>query len=345
MKHKIIFAGCGDIAFRWLDHITRRNDCEIIAIAETNAKRAEERSRQYDLKCPVYGSVDEALEKEKGTLLIDLTYVTAHKDVVIKALEAGYDVLGEKPMTTDVQSANEMLKTAEKTGKRYILMQNRRYIDQVKKIREFVLSGKIGDPVMICGEIFVQADLASIRNQLQYPQLQDNNIHIFDQARYMVNGYPKSCYYQSFNPKGSQYKGDAAGAGVFEFDNGAIFSFRGSNSSEGCLTSWDHSWRIQCERGTILWDGIGDAYYEYEDQIGRHDYKSGIIQKPETVRDQHDGALEDIFEALESGRVPGTDCRDNIHSIAMVFASLKSIGEKRRVGIEINENYPYVVLK
>ncbi|MCL2159363.1 MAG: Gfo/Idh/MocA family oxidoreductase, partial [Oscillospiraceae bacterium] len=220
----------------------------------------------------------------------------------------------------------------------------RRYIDQVQKIRELVLSGQIGDPVMICGEIFVNADLASIRNQLKYPQLQDNNIHIFDQARFMVNGFPKSCYYKSFNPKGSQYSGDAAGVGVFCFDNGAVFSFRGCNSTEGCHTPWDHSWRILCERGSILWDGAGDAYCEYEEQIGKHDYKKITIKKPETVRDQHDAALEDLFDALDTGRVPGTDCKDNIHSIAMVFASLKSISEAREVKIEINESYPYIVL-
>jgi predicted dehydrogenase len=345
MKHKIIFAGCGDIAFRWLDHITRRDDCEIIAIAETNEKRALDRCGQYNLSCPIYGSVDEALQKERGDLLVDLTYVTAHRDVVIKALKAGYDVLGEKPMAFDLESANEMLRAVDETGKRYILMQNRRYIDQVKKIRELVLSGQLGGPVMICGEIFVNADLASIRNQLEYPQLQDNNIHIFDQARYMVDGYPKSCYYHSFNPKGSQYKGDAAGAGIFEFGNGSVFSFRGCNSTEGCHTSWDHSWRVLCERGSILWDGRGDAYYEYEEQIGKHAYQSGVIKKPETVRDQHDGALEDLFDALDTGRAPGTDCKDNIHSIAMVFASLKSIKEKRRVDIEISGEYPYIALR
>ena len=345
MKHKIIFAGCGDIAFRWLDHITKRDDCEIVAIAEPNTKRAMDRCEQYNLNCPIYGSVDEALEKENGDLFIDLTYVTAHRDVVIKALKAGYDVFGEKPMAFDLESANAMLRTAEETGKRYILMQNRRYIDQVQKIRELVMSGEIGDPVMICGEIFVNADLASIRNQLEYPQLQDNNIHIFDQARYMVNGYPKTCYYHSFNPKSSQYTGDAAGVGIFEFDNGAVFSFRGNNSSEGCHTSWDHSWRVLCERGTVLWDGKDDVYYEYTNKAGTWSYKSQTIKKPEIVRDQHDGALDDMFDALKTGRVPKTDCKDNIHSIAMVFASLKSLKEKRQVKIEVNDLDPYLVLK
>ena len=211
MKFRIIFAGCGDIAYRWLDHITKRDDCEIIAVVEKNPARAAKYQERYGFSCPVYGDLEEAFAKEHGNLLIDLTYVTAHRDIGTAALRAGYDVMGEKPMGFTVEQVNDMLKTVDETGKRYIVMQNRRYIKQVKEIRELVLSGKLGDPVYLCGEIFVNADLASIRDTFKYPQLQDNNIHSFDLARYLVDGTPTSVHYHSFNPKGSMYKGDAAG--------------------------------------------------------------------------------------------------------------------------------------
>jgi len=349
MEFKIVFAGCGDIAFRWLDHITKRDDCEIVAVADKNPQRFERWAKKYKLNCPVYTSVDEAIEKAKGNLLIDLTYVTTHRDVVISALKAGYNVFGEKPMAFDEEQANDMLRAVRQTGKRYIIMQNRRYIDQVKKIKEMVASGIMGQPSYLCSEIFVNADLNSIRNQLEYPQLQDNNVHAFDQARFMLSGNPKSVYYHSFNPKGSQYIGDAASDAIFEFDNGSVFSFRGYTGVEGCFTSWNNVWRINCERGSIIWDGENDVHYEYTKEAGSIfkgiPYISGTIKKPEICRDQHDIALEDFFDALKTGKPIGSDCGENIHSIAMVFASIKSIKEKRKVEIEINEEYPYIVLK
>ena len=119
MKHKIIFAGCGGIAFRWLDHITKRDDCEIIAIADKNLDNARAYCERYNITCNLYDNVKEALEKEKGTLLIDLTYVTVHCEVVTMALRAGYDVLGEKPMAVSVEQVNEMLKAVDETGKKY----------------------------------------------------------------------------------------------------------------------------------------------------------------------------------------------------------------------------------
>ena len=349
MKHKIIFAGCGGIAFRWLDHITKRDDCEIIAIADKNLDNARAYCERYNITCNLYDNVKEALEKEKGTLLIDLTYVTVHCEVVTMALRAGYDVLGEKPMAVSVEQVNEMLKAVDETGKRYFLMQNRRSIDQVKKIKEVINSGILGAPAYICGEIFVPADLNSIRNQFKYPQLQDNNIHSFDLARYLLDAKPLSVHYHSFRPTGSRYAGDSACDAVFEFDKDVIYSFRGYNGAEGCLTSWDNVWRIMCEKGSIVWNGVGDAFYEYSDNAGDIfsgiPYKSGVIKAPEVVSDQHDMALEDLFDALETGRTPSTDCKDNVYSIAMVLASIKSIEENRKVEIEVNDSYPYLVLK
>ena len=349
MKFRIIFAGCGDIAYRWLDHITKRDDCEIIAIVEKNPARAENYQARYNFKCPIYNSLEDAIAKEQGNLIIDLTYVTVHHDIVTTALRAGYNVLGEKPMGFTVDQVNDMLRTVDETGKRYIVMQNRRYIEQVKKIRALVTSGIMGAPVYLAGEIFVCADMASIRNQFKYPQLQDNNIHSFDLARYLVDGTPTSVHYHSFNPKGSMYTGDAAGDAVFEFDNGCVYSFRGYNGSEGCYTSWDNVWRVCCELGTVVWDGAGDAYYEYTSERGGIfkgiPYQSGVIKKPVVVRDQHDGALEEMFNALKTGKPAGTECKDNIKSIAMVLASVKSIEENRKIDIIFDDKYPYLTLK
>ena len=350
-QFRIIMAGCGDIAYRWLDHITKRDDCEIIAIAEKNPARAENYIKRYNLTPvpPIYSSVEEALAKEHGNVLIDLTYVTVHHDIVTTALRAGYDVLGEKPMAFTVDQVNDMLKTVDETGKRYFVMQNRRYIKQVKEIRELVLSGIMGAPSYICSDIFVCADMASIRNQFKYPQLQDNNIHSFDLARFLVGGKPTSVHYHSFNPKGSLYTGDGAGDAVFEFDNDIIYSFRGYNGTEGNYTSWDNVWRVNCERGSVVWDGFGDARYEYCEHNGDIfkgiPFKGGVISKPETVRDQHDGALEDMFDALKTGRTPLLDCKDNVNSIAMVLASVKSIEENRKVNIKVSDTYPYLVLE
>ena len=344
MKFEIIMAGCGAISRQWLDYMTTRDDVHIAAIVETNPGRAEEARKKYGLDCGIYGTLDEAMGSVKANLVADLTYVTVHRDIVTKALRAGYDVLGEKPMADSLESVRDIMRAVNETGHRYTVMQNRRYIAQVQEIRKIVDSGIMGESVMTNGEIFVAADMGSIRNQLEFPQLQDNNIHIFDQARYMSHANPVSVQYYSFNPKGSKYTGDAAGIAVFEMDNGSVFSFRGYNGAEGMHTSWDHVWRICCERGSVVWDGFGEAKAQYTDKVGTYIYHDLTIPAPENPKDQHALALEDMLNSLSEGRPLLTDCRDNIHSIAMVLAAVKSIHENRKVGIEILDRDPYIVL-
>lgn len=342
---EIVMVGCGAVARHWLNHLVTRDDTHICAIVETNRQRAEENKEKYNLDCNIYSSIEDAFANESCNLVVDLTYVTVHRDIVTKSLRAGYDVLGEKPMCDSLEAVADIMQAVKETGRTYALMQNRRYIEQVQGIRSLVDSGIMGDCVMINGEIFVSADMGSIRNELKYPQLQDNNIHIFDQARYMCNGKPTSVYYHSFNPKGSKYKGDAAGIAVFEMDNGSVFSFRGYNGAEGMHTSWDHAWRVCCEKGSIVWDGRGDAPYQFAEEVGKYKYTDGVIKAPEVVRNQHDLALEDMLNRYINGQPLMTDCHDNIYSIAMVLASIKSIEEGRKVYIEFPDEAPFIVLK
>lgn len=344
-KLNAIVVGCGVISVKWLDHIVKRDDLSVVALCDMNVERAEEMKKRYHFDCAVYRGADEAIKAGGANLLIDMTYVTVHHEIVISALRAGLDVLGEKPMAFTIDQANDMLRVVKETGKRYILMQNRRYIEQVRQIRKMVDSGIMGKPVYISGSIFVPADMKSIRNQLPYPQLQDNNIHAFDQARFMAHGNPISVYYHSFNPSGTKYNGDAAGVGIFEFDNGAVFCFQGYNGAEGCHTTWDHDWRLVCERGTFLWPGKGDVVYEYAKKTGVYHYEHGVIKAPKRVHDQHDMGLEDMIDALIIGRMADTECWDNVHSIAMVFACMISAKEQRKVQILIHDEYPFIELK
>ena len=345
MKFEIIMAGCGAISWRWLEYLSQRDDAHIAAIVETDRSRAEAAKSKYGLDCNIWQTLEEAFQAEQANVVFDLTYVTVHEQIVTKAMRAGYDVIGEKPMALTLESVRNIMRVAEETGRRYTVMQNRRYIEQVQQMRRIIDTGLMGGCVMINGEIFVAADMGSIRNQLEFPQLQDNNIHIFDQARYICGGKPISVYYYSFNPKGSKYSGDAAGIAVYEMDNGCVFSFRGYNDAEGMHTSWDHNWRVCCERGTMLWDGFGDVVGQYTDRVGTYQYHDFVLKAPQTVVDQHALALKDMLDNYARGERNMTDCHDNIYSIAMVLGAVKSIKEKRKIAIHVTDKEPYLILE
>ena len=143
-------------------------------------------------------------------------------------------------------------------------------------------------------------------------------------------------YAKEFNPKGSWYKGDAAASCIFEMSNGVIFTYRASWCSEGCHTSWNGDWRIIGEQGTLLMAG-NDARMSGQAVAGQDGFHRPLqdLAIPETdlqYGGMH-GALREMLAFLRTGAKPQTECRDNIKSLAMVFAAIESNRKGKRIPV------------
>ncbi len=88
---------------------------------------------------------------------------------------------------------------------------------------------------------------------MEHVLLLDMAIHTIDLGRMLVNANPVSVYCKEWNPAGSWYDHDASAIAIFEFDNGVVYTYRGSWCSEGLNTSWDQTARTN--QGSVLWDG------------------------------------------------------------------------------------------
>ncbi len=328
--HRIAFVGCGAISRHWGEYVTGREDCEVIALVDINRANALKFAERYGFKCGIYSDVKKAIKNTDADLVFDLTFVTSHKDVVVKALQEGCDVFGEKPMAFTIQEADEMVDMSSRTGKEYFVMQNRRYTKGLRDLKELTASGLIGKPLMVCTDLFVEEDLNSIRNQMEYPMLQDNAVHAFDQVRFLTGSDPISVYCSSFNPETSKYNGDSGGVCTFEMTNGIVFNFRCLMGINGIHTSWESLWRVVGSSGSAVWDGLNQPYYETLHN-GKH--LKGSYEGKWNGRLQHEGCLDDMFDALEKGKKAPTCCEDNIRSMAMVFSSISSAEKGAKVDV------------
>ena len=98
----------------------------------------------------VYASCEEMLarEGERADGMDFLSVVTPnhlHAPIATAALRAGFHVLCEKPMTTDVASAEQLVRTVAETGRQFCLMHNYSGYPMVKEARERIRSGAIGE--------------------------------------------------------------------------------------------------------------------------------------------------------------------------------------------------------
>ncbi|MFD7407898.1 Gfo/Idh/MocA family protein [Streptomyces sp. NPDC059866] len=96
---------------------------------------------------PTYGAedFDEMLRRERVGLVVVCTVDRTHDDYIVRALEAGCDVVTEKPMTTDAERARRILDARRRTGRSVRVAFNYRYNPVHSAVRELLAGGEIGE--------------------------------------------------------------------------------------------------------------------------------------------------------------------------------------------------------
>jgi predicted dehydrogenase len=337
---RVVVVGAGLVARFWLPALQAARGVELAALVEPDAGRARETVARHGLTCPVHARLDDALDEAAPNLLVNLTPPAAHRAVVEQAFDRGCHVFGEKPMATTLEDARALVERAERTGLTFALMQNRRFQPGIRRLGEGIAAGAIGDPVLVCADMFMGARHSNTYlESIDSPLLMEMAVHAFDQARFLSRAEPVSVQCDEIDPPNSWYAGPAAAVCTFELSGGAVFSYRASWVAHGFETSYDAAWRISGTRGTAVWDSYGDPACEAAEE-GTEATGGAPVRRERwpaaAPRDAtgHAECFDAVLAALRDGRRPETDCTDNIRSLAMVFAALRSARERRRVMLD-----------
>ncbi len=120
-------------------------DVELVAVADIDPERLQERGVK-DLKVPAcYSSAEEMLEKEQLDIVSVAVPNCVHKDLTIKALKAGANVLCEKPMAMNEAESVEMMETAKKCNRKLGINFSYRFLNQSREMKKIVDQGGVGE--------------------------------------------------------------------------------------------------------------------------------------------------------------------------------------------------------
>ncbi|MFO1142717.1 MAG: Gfo/Idh/MocA family oxidoreductase [Amaricoccus sp.] len=89
--------------------------------------------------------LDAMLAQARPHTLVVCTRDDTHADIIVKALEAGIDVVTEKPMATTAEDCRRILAVEARTGRRVDVAFNYRFAPTSRKLRELLASGLIGE--------------------------------------------------------------------------------------------------------------------------------------------------------------------------------------------------------
>ncbi len=126
---------------------------KIVAVADLNPAKVKKAQEQYHIpqeNC--FASGEEMLQKPRlADVMVVSTMDRQHVDHAIPALEKGYHVLMEKPISPDINKCREMLEAAARHPDQYVILCHvLRYTTFFNALKDIIDSGRIGQVVSIC---------------------------------------------------------------------------------------------------------------------------------------------------------------------------------------------------
>lgn len=148
-----------------------------------------------------YTEFERMLDEVKPDALIVTSVDRTHHDYIIRAMEKGYDVITEKPMTIDEEKAQAILDAQKRTGRSLRVTFNYRYAPHNTKVRELIMNGAIGDVFSVHFEWLLNtqhgADYFRRWHRNKYNSgglLVHKSTHHFDLVNFWLGTQPKKVF-------------------------------------------------------------------------------------------------------------------------------------------------------
>ena len=118
--------------------------CEMCGLYDIVTSRAEIVSKMFG-DIPVFTDFEEMLDTVKPDFVIVTTKDSNHHDYIIRALDKGYDVVSEKPMTNTRKKALAIMEAEKRSGHTVRTTFNMRYMKPIEDLKRVIASGVIGE--------------------------------------------------------------------------------------------------------------------------------------------------------------------------------------------------------
>jgi predicted dehydrogenase len=142
---KVGIVGCGFIAQkRHIPSLMRlKKDVSLSAVCDLNYELARNVSNRFG-RPNIYSDLQNMLSKEHLDVVDVCTPPSIHAPVAVEAMEAGCDVLLEKPMATSTSDCDKMIQTSQKYGVKLSVVHNQRFYPPFLQAQQLVKDGAIG---------------------------------------------------------------------------------------------------------------------------------------------------------------------------------------------------------
>ena len=125
---------------------------KVVAVADINPEKVQNAKELYGIKDELcFTSAEEMLAQDKlADVMVVSTMDRQHVNHAIPALEKGYNILMEKPISPDLQECKRIIEVAKHCPGKIIVCHVLRYTTFYNTLKSILDSKKIGDVVSVC---------------------------------------------------------------------------------------------------------------------------------------------------------------------------------------------------
>ncbi|MFC7403719.1 Gfo/Idh/MocA family protein [Georgenia alba] len=325
--------------------------CEVVALCDIVPEKAEAVRREFGLDgAAVYASHGEMLAAGGLDLVSICTPPGTHEQISVDCLEAGVNVLCEKPMAPSLAGCDAILRAEEASGKLFSSVAQNRYRDDVARLKSAVDSGLAG-PVS-----HVQVDSAWWRG-LPYYDLWwrgtweqegggctlNHAVHHIDLLLWLL-GAPESVTAVLTNAAHENAEVEDLSVAVLSYDR-ALATMTSSAVHHG----ENQQMVVQGREASISLAGDVVAEVSQPNGFPAPDGNRELVERLTALAQGveplahtgHQGQVDDVLTALETGRRPAIDGHDGRRTIELITAIYQAGIERRAVDLPLSADSPY----
>lgn len=328
--------------------VDKAEGAKLIAVCDIDEKRLQPIAEAHGVKA--YTSYEEMLKNDEIDVINVCTPSGMHVDMAIPAIEAGKNVIVEKPVDIVVAKIDKLIEAGKKAGVKMSAIFQSRTTAMNKRMKDAIDSGRLGKLIGVHGilpwyraQSYYQGEHGSWKGTWGMDgggSLMNQGVHTVDLLQWLA-GRVKSVI-GAYGVFGHDIESEDKAAALLKFENGAIGTLttttcaypglsqiaviHGETGSlawgEGHLTAW----KIQGER-------MKEEEAEMLNLYGPKE-KRGVTTSSDPMAvgsSGHVGMIEDMVQTILEDREPMITIESAKHAVEIVNA----IYESGRTGKEV----------
>lgn len=309
----------------------------LAGVAGRDAAKARAFAEKAGADCLAAGDYRELLASPEVDIVCVTTPSGSHYSIGADVLRAGKHLLLEKPMTMTAEEADRLIELAAANGVALAVVSQRRFEPPYRLAKRMLDEGRLGRL------LFVEAQTPFYRSQAYYDSaewrgtvahdggvLMNQAIHQIDLMLWFAGRVRSVC--GKVATQTHRMEAEDIGAAVATFESGAVGVVTGSTSIR---PGFPPAVKLYGERGAIWIEGNAITHWSVP---GTAAPDSAEQASPEGASDpraispvNHRTQMEDLIEAIETGRPPLVDGREGREAVRLI----RAVYESSRSGREI----------